>query len=186
MTDVGERVQKSCQARDGQPSHFGGDWARMEASPPSLPFSFGDDHELLPRVFDYRRVLVLCARLDNFSDFLPTCLEAAELEIPEDLDGQSFLPQLRGEQAAPREWIHCYYCPRPERTEPKRFVRDKRWKLYGDGSFFDVTNDVLEQDPLTEDELSPEARTAKRKLEEAISSMPAEGQSLLEFVPNDR
>ena len=43
------------------------------------------------------------------------------------VDGRSFLPQLRGEKGNPREWIHCYYCPRPERTPPVRFVRDRRW-----------------------------------------------------------
>ena len=58
------------------------------------------------------------------------------------IDGRSFAPQLRGEPGNPREWMHCFYCPRPERTPAKQFVRDKRWKLYRDGTFFDVANDV--------------------------------------------
>ena len=89
----------------------------------------------------------VCDDLVDFSDFLPTCLEAAGLAVPCGLDGQSFLPQLRGEPGTPRQWVHCYYCPRPERTEPKQFVRDKRWKLYGDGTFFDAANDVLRNIP---------------------------------------
>ena len=125
----------------------------------------------------------VCHDLVDFSDFLPTCLEVAEQAVPCGLDGQSFLPQLRGEKGRPREWVHCYYCPRPERTEPKQFVRDKRWKLYRDGQFFDAANDVLEQHPLADGVLNSEARTAKRKLEKALASMPAEGEMLLKFVP---
>jgi arylsulfatase A len=128
----------------------------------------------------------VCQDLVDFSDFLPTCLEAAELAVPCGLDGQSFLPQLRGEQGMPRQWVHCYYCPRPERTEPKQFVRDKRWKLYDDGSFFDVANDVFEKQSLTDDALNAEAQAAKKKLEKALASMPTEGESLLKFVPNER
>ncbi len=128
----------------------------------------------------------VCEDLVEFSDFLPTCLEAAEVPVPSGLDGQSFLPQLRGERGTPREWIHCYYCPRPERTPPKQFVRDKRWKLYGDGSFFDVANDVFEKQPLVDDGLEADALAAKGKLQEALASMPREGEKLLKFVPNGR
>ncbi len=128
----------------------------------------------------------VCEDLVDFSDFLPTCLEAAGVQVPSGLDGQSFLPQLRGERGTPRQWIHCYYCPRPERTPPKQFVRDKRWKLYADGSFFDVANDVFEKQPLTDDGLDADALAAKGKLEKALASMPAEGGNLLKFVPNER
>lgn len=128
----------------------------------------------------------VCDDLVDFSDFLPTCLEAADLAVPCGLDGQSFLPQLRGEPGTPRQWVHCYYCPRPERTEPKQFVRDKRWKLYGDGTFFDAANDVLEKHPLSDSDLSEEARDAKRKLQKALATMPSEGENLLKFVPNRR
>jgi arylsulfatase A len=128
----------------------------------------------------------VCNDLVDFSDFLPTCLEAAGQPVPKGLDGQSFLPQLRGEPGTPREWIYCYYCSRPERTTPKRFVRSKRWKLYGDGTFFDVENDVLEQRPLADGNLDAEAAEAKRRLQAALQTMPQEGQNLLEFVPNNR
>ncbi len=128
----------------------------------------------------------VCEDLVDFSDFLPTCLETAGMEVPKGLDGQSFLPQLRGEPGTPRQWVYCYYCPRPERTEPKRFVRDKRWKLYGDGSFFDVEHDTLEERPLGDESLAPKAAAAKRRLQAAIASMPEEGANLLKFVPNDK
>ena len=59
----------------------------------------------------------------------------------------------------------------------------RRWKLYGDGSFFDVKNDTLEQRVLADEGLAPKAAEAKRKLQAVLASMPKEGQSLLEFVP---
>lgn len=128
----------------------------------------------------------VCEDLVDFSDFLPTCLEAAGQEPPEGIDGQSFLPQLRGQSGTPRESIYCFYCPRPERTTPRRFVRDKRWKLYGDGSFFDVEHDTLEQRPLASDGRGSEAAEARVRLEAALASMPEEGAGLLKFVPNEK
>ena len=121
--------------------------------------------------------------LVDFSDFLPTLLEAAGATVPDGLDGQSFLPQLRGDPGSPREWIYCYYCPRPERTPPARFVRDQRWKLYGDGRFFDVAADTLEEEPLKDLAEGTPAHAARRKLAAALESMPAEGRSLLKFGP---
>ena len=123
--------------------------------------------------------------LVDFSDFLPTCLDACGLDIPTGIDGKSFAPQLRGKPGQPRTWMHCYYCPRPERTKPKQFVRDKRWKLYRDGSFFDVSNDVFEKRNLTDSETS-DAAAARSNLQQALDSFPAAGQQLLKFVPNDR
>ena len=123
--------------------------------------------------------------LIDFSDFLPTCLETCGLKIPQGIDGKSFASQLRGEIGQPRKWLHCYYCPRPERTKPKQFVRDKRWKLYRDGSFFDVANDVFEKNNLTGSE-TDDATAARSHLQKALDSFPAEGQQLLKFAPNDR
>ncbi len=119
--------------------------------------------------------------LVDFSDFLPTVLEAAGQNVPEGLDGHSFLPQLRGEPGTPREWIHMYYCPRPEKTPPQQFVRDKRWKLYADGRYFDVTSDVLEQHPLSDLAPGSDAAQARTKLQQALASFPSEGQSLLQY-----
>lgn len=119
--------------------------------------------------------------LVDFSDFLPTVLEAAGQSVPQGLDGRSFLPQLRGEAGTPREWIYCYYNPRPERTKPQRFVRDQQWKLYGDGRFYHVAHDVLEQKPIDEVAENRAAAQARQKLRAAMALMPAEGQSLLQY-----
>lgn len=121
---------------------------------------------------------VVSEDLIDFSDFLPTFQQLAGAPIPSDIDGRSFAPQLRGQQGNPRDWIYCYYNPRPEKTQPARFVRDQRWKLYGDGRFYDVANDSLEERPIDE------KNEAWHKLSKALASMPAEGESLLQFAPS--
>ena len=72
----------------------------------------------------------------------------------------------------PRENIFVYYCPNPERSKPLRFVRDQRWKLYGNGRLIDVRNDVLEQYPVTD----PETNAIRKQLRAAMDRMPAVGR----------
>lgn len=121
--------------------------------------------------------------LVGFADLLPTVAEATGLELParDHADGRSFWPQLLGEAGRPREWIYTYYFPRPfadafstPYTHPEvRYVRDKRYKLYGSGELFDVVADPSEARPLpVSDEPS---RAARSKLEAALRSMPSRG-----------
>ena len=53
--------------------------------------------------------------LVDFTDFLPTLADAADLTMPENvsLDGMSFWERLRGDPGQPREWIYTYYFPVP-------------------------------------------------------------------------
>ncbi len=121
--------------------------------------------------------------LIEFSDFLPTTLAAAKISKSTRLDGQSFFPQLQGERGKPREHIFCYYNPRPEKTKPIRFVRNQQFKLYGDGRFFNVANDVLEQKDLSRSKLTKELSSIRLSLNAALDQYPAVGQSLLRFSP---
>jgi arylsulfatase A len=116
----------------------------------------------------------VCRDLVDFTDFFPTVMEAAGATIPKDykLDGRSFLPQALGRKGNPRDWIYCYYNPRPERTKPVRFARDVRWKLYGDGRLFDLSKDVDETTPLTAGGKTVASRVARKKLQAALDSMP--------------
>ena len=123
----------------------------------------------------------VCEDIVDFSDFLPTTLQSTGTPVPDGLDGRSFWPQLQGQQGTPREWIYCFYCSRPEKKTPVRFARDQRWKLYGDGRFYDVANDVLEESPIEQVAAGSAAAAAKEKLTQALESMPAKGQSLLQF-----
>ncbi|MBN2592335.1 MAG: sulfatase-like hydrolase/transferase [Sedimentisphaerales bacterium] len=112
----------------------------------------------------------VCGDLVDFSDFLPTFAEAAGMEIPGDMpvDGRSFLPQLRGERGNPREWIFCHYDPRWGNRRKRRFVRDKRWKLYDNGDLYDVPADKLEQKP---NPSGPEAIAARKRLQAVLDSI---------------
>lgn len=115
--------------------------------------------------------------LVEFSDFMPTIAQATGATPLSPTDGRSFLPQLHGKKGNPRETVFVYYWPRPEKGEPIRFVRNQRWKLYGNGTLIDVQNDVLEKTPINNSQYNP----LRQKLQAAMDRMPAEGQTLLNF-----
>jgi arylsulfatase A-like enzyme len=98
-------------------------------------------------------------------DFMPTMAAAGDARAPKPCDGQSFLPQLRGEKGNPRDHLFWHYDPRPGWDKKPyrlhRFACDKRYKLYDDGRMYDVPADALEERPLATD-VAP-AVTAKLK-----------------------
>ena len=95
--------------------------------------------------------------LVDFTDFLPTFCEIAGVKIEKDTDlnGLSLLSQLHGDDNHRREFIYCWYqIPSfMEKNFPGvkdlSFVRNQRYKLYRDGSFYDVGNDILEKNDLS-------------------------------------
>ncbi len=111
----------------------------------------------------------ICNDLIDFTDFFPTLAQIAGAEIPENLtmDGISFLPQLKGKKATPREWVLCHYDPRWQFWKPCRFVRDKRWKLYDDGRLFDLQKDILEKSPVRDDK-NKEITEIRRRLQQVL------------------
>ncbi|UCF13972.1 MAG: sulfatase-like hydrolase/transferase [Phycisphaerales bacterium] len=112
----------------------------------------------------------VCGDLVDFSDFVPTFAELADAKPPEGMimDGSSFLPQLRGEKGNPREWIFCHYDPRWGKWKKRRFVRDQRWKLYGNGDLYDIAADTLEQNP---NPVGREAAEARKRLQAVLNSI---------------
>jgi len=111
--------------------------------------------------------------LVDFSDFLPTVVDAAGGSLPKDrtIDGVSFLPQLKGQPGTPRQWVFCHYRMKDSKNR-KEYIRDKRYKLYGTGTFCDVKNDTQGESPLKT--LSPDAATAKKKLAAALRRLQEE------------
>ena len=112
--------------------------------------------------------------LIDFSDFLPSLVEAAGATLPTDriIDGRSFLPLLRGEVDSIRDWIFCAYTPRwGQGLRDARFARDHRYKLYDDGRFYDVTNDVLEQHPLDGQALDDGVDETRQRLQTVLDEM---------------
>jgi arylsulfatase A len=118
---------------------------------------------------------VVCHDLVDMTDVLPTLCEAAGVAAPGTLDGRSFLPQLRGEEGNPREWIYSYWVPlRANQTAHvgKRGAVeqafDHRFKLYSTGEFFDLDRDPEEKSPLHVAEAKGEAAAAAGKLQAAL------------------
>ncbi|MHC4618959.1 MAG: sulfatase-like hydrolase/transferase [Planctomycetota bacterium] len=115
----------------------------------------------------------ICDDLVDFSDFLPTLAEAAGAALPENLviDGRSFLPQLRGRKGNPRQWLFCHYTRSGGRETPRRFVRDKRWKLYDTGKLFDVQADPLEQRPISPGSGGEQAAATRKRFQAVLDSI---------------
>jgi arylsulfatase A-like enzyme len=112
--------------------------------------------------------------LIDSTDFLPTMLQAAGQEIPKDvqLDGRSFLPQLRGDHAPGRDAVFCWHDPRPGWDKAQFtlqiFARDQTWKLYSDGRLFHVPTDQLEKQPIKPPQDTSESKRARMKLEAVL------------------
>lgn len=128
----------------------------------------------------------VCTDLIDATDFLPTICEAAAVPLPSNLkiDGRSFLPQLRGERGQPRDWLYAWYNPGGGTTAKAEFTHDARFKLYADGRFYAVGDDNNEQSPLADGQLDPVMKSAKEKLQAALSQF--EGSRPEAFVRQGR
>ena len=114
----------------------------------------------------------------DFSDFLPTLVDAAGAKLPKGLqiDGRSLLPLLRGEAYQSHDWIFQHYDRDPNIPKAKwprvRFARTERYKLYHDGRFYDVPHDWDEKDPIAPGAEPPGAAKARKLLQSVLDSMP--------------
>lgn len=119
----------------------------------------------------------VCEDLVDFSDFLPTVVAAAGATGPKgvELDGRSFLPQVLGKPGKPgepREWIYCYYTDKAGKFQ-SRHVRDRRYKLYGNGRLHDVQAHPLERKPIEPADDTPESAAARQRLQKAMDELAA-------------
>ncbi len=112
--------------------------------------------------------------LINFSDFYSTFSDI--LGVPNESDGVSMMDVFNGEESVERETTTTYYDPKwSQRVNQFRnvYAQDSRYKLYKDGKFFDMQNDVLETQPLNEQELSEDQNRIKKKLAIALETFPS-------------
>jgi arylsulfatase A len=112
--------------------------------------------------------------LIDFSDVMPTLAELGGGQLPTDreLDGRSFLPQLKGETGNPRDWVFCWYERNGKRDgKVKRYARNQTYKLYHDGNFYDVPADELEKKNLTPGEINTEAKDVRVRLQSVLDRM---------------
>ncbi len=111
----------------------------------------------------------VCRDLISSTDFLPTLCAAAGVPVPENSDGISFLPQLRGEAGIPRDWLYTWYSPRQRLDLTVRECAfDHDFKLYRDGRLFDLRADPFEEAAPLAAPLTAEQAAAKAKLQAAL------------------
>ena len=98
----------------------------------------------------------------GFTDVLPTIADVTGSKVLDGADGKSFLPMLKGDMSQARGWLFQSYSKNgPGSAAYRCFVRDANWKLYADGSLYNVTNDWLEKSPVT----GPEADAQRKRLQ---------------------
>ena len=109
--------------------------------------------------------------LVDFSEMLPTICEAAAVPLPAtpQLDGQSFLPLLKGESYEPRQWIYNWYSRFGITEKASVFARTQQYKLYNDGRFYEIPDDYLEEKPIPKTDLNSETLATYKMLEEVIA-----------------
>jgi len=114
------------------------------------------------------------SQLVDFTDILPTLCDVAGLELdPITTDGYSLGPVFTSAKYdSGRQWVYCHYIrngfPKKPADQTKEsaaikkqnnmikaktagtFVRNHRFKLYGDGRFYDIRTDVEEKQPLSD------------------------------------
>ena len=118
-----------------------------------------------------------CHDLIEFSDFLPTIVDAGGGKLPDDrtIDGKSFLPRLKGEPHKARDSIFVHYDKSPDSDTPEfrrvRFAFDGRYKLYLDGTMYEVPRDREEEHPITSSD-SRDAAAARVRLQRVLDAMP--------------
>lgn len=111
--------------------------------------------------------------LIDFTDFLPTFCELAgvapvrkgETRV---VDGRSFAAPLRGQKGEPRDWVYV-------QLNENRYVRSPRWKLTGDGEFFDMKDAPWAQVSVPMEGASGEAKAAREKLQAALDGLRESG-----------
>ncbi len=113
--------------------------------------------------------------LIDFSDILPTLAELGNAKLPEDrqLDGRSFLPQLKGKTGNPRQWVACWYSRNGIRQpgKVKRFARNQTYKLYQNGRFYKISQDLLEEHDLSSAEIDPSAAQVQTDLRKVLEKL---------------
>jgi arylsulfatase A len=104
----------------------------------------------------------------DITAILPTLAAIAGANTPSGVQGENLLQKLRGNGTAGRNWAYQWYDPDPVQSssfgnEASEFVRGPRYKLYrfwrcGGEAFFDLANDLNEENPIPRSETTPAER----------------------------
>ncbi len=86
-------------------------------------------------------------------------------------DGHDLMEALAGKRAPGRESIFMDYSAAWWPLDPARFSFTSRWKLYGDGRYYDMLSDPLESRPLTPEQISGDALATRLMLKKSMDGM---------------
>jgi arylsulfatase A len=106
-----------------------------------------------------------CGDLIDFSDLFPTLCELGGVPLPaEKIHGRSFLPQLLGKAAEPRDWVHV-------QDKEQRHVRDSEFILNNKNQLRPVVE--LWNDPAKpiSGQPSDKEKAARKKLQAAFDEL---------------
>ena len=113
--------------------------------------------------------------LIEFSDFLPTFIEAAGItNPPKGIDGRSFFQVLKGQTTPTRSSVFVHYDPQWGNTgaNRNRFAQTTTYKLYQDHRFFNIVNDPQELQPLKT--FTPDEAKIKDELQQVLDKAERE------------
>jgi arylsulfatase A len=104
--------------------------------------------------------------LVDLSDMMPTFAQVAGAPLPPGvtIDGQSFLPVLKGQSSGSREWVFT-------QLGKRRAVREHRWKFVSGGNLYDLEADPMEQRPITKATLDEASLPAWERLRGLVREM---------------
>jgi len=111
-------------------------------------------------------------------DVFPTLASAIGAKSPVPLDGIDLLKiSKKKKKKAPRDAIFIHYDPQwgsdyfGTAMPAAKFIFDKRWKLYSDGSVYRIDRDPLERNPISVSDLKRKEHREYRKLKKQFDSM---------------
>ena len=110
----------------------------------------------------------------DLTDFYATFSDI--LNVSNDSDGKSLTHVFYGNKKNIRETVTIYYDPKWSIYVDRYrniFSQDKRYKLYKNGEFFDMKNDIFEENPLKEKDLDLNEKLIKEKLSKEVSKFPS-------------
>jgi arylsulfatase A-like enzyme len=111
-------------------------------------------------------------------DIMPTLLELADVPVPENLDGRSLVPVLRGAAEGVRDVLHGEHAPCYDAEQGYHFLTDGRMKYIwrpagGAEQLFDLQNDPQElHDLSSREDMAEEVSRWRERMIEQLRDRP--------------
>jgi len=112
--------------------------------------------------------------LIDFTDFYTPVAEAAGIQHGKDdpVDGRSFLAKLKGGTGTSRDWVLNHYQPYWGKFAGQQYVLNENFKLYRDGSFFNIPEYLQQKKNLAEGQAGERGETARHQLSDVLKTLP--------------